>query len=70
MKSPLETVRDFCIIQLELLKERHLKLRREIEDCHLQEEFLLSTLRDLGNSSETEGDIIKKLLNTYRSVHK
>ena len=70
MKTPIETVRDFSIIQLELLKERQMKLRRDIQDCHLQEEFLLSTLRDLGNTSELEGDIITKLLNTYRSVHK
>ncbi len=67
MKSPLESMRHFCIIQMELLKERELKLRKELMDCEIQKEFLTSTLQDLGEFVRIEGDIVESLLNTNRS---
>ena len=41
-------VKNFCIIQLQLLKEQEMKLRKQILDCKMQEEFLKSTLQKLG----------------------
>ena len=32
MRSPIESIKSFCLIQLELLKTREQKLRKEIED--------------------------------------
>ena len=40
MKSPLDMVIYFCTIQLEILKERELHLRKQIEDDRIQREFL------------------------------
>ena len=68
MKSPLESMRHFCIIQMELLKEREYKLRKELLDCEIQREFLTSTLEDLGEFPSLEGDIVTNLLNTTRST--
>ena len=70
MRGPIETIKNFCLIQLELLKTREQKLRKEIEDCHIQREFLSETLKDLGNAVEVETDIIKTLLTTMRSIKK
>ena len=38
---------DFCTIQIEILKEREEKLRREILDCKIQKEFLTEMLQEL-----------------------
>lgn len=70
MKNPIESIKSFCLIQLELLKSREQKLRKEIEGCHIQREFLSETLKDLGNAVEVETDIIKTLLTTTRSIKK
>jgi len=67
MKNPIETVRHFCVIQLELLKTRELKLRHELQDCAIQREFLSQVLEDLGEVNEFEGDIITNLLDTMRN---
>ena len=70
MKNPIESIKSFCLIQLELLKTREQKLRKEIEDCYIQREFLSKTLKDLGNTAEVETDIIKTLLTTMWSIKK
>tara|TARA_Y100000296_G_C5164212_1_gene253628 strand:+ start:520 stop:735 length:216 start_codon:yes stop_codon:yes gene_type:complete len=67
MKNPIETMRHFCVIQLELLKTRELKLRHEMQDCTIQREFLSQVLEDLGEVNEFEGDIITNLLDTMRN---
>jgi|ETNvirnome_2_300_1030623.scaffolds.fasta_scaffold09386_4 hypothetical protein len=67
MKNPIEAVRHFCVIQLELLKTREIKLRHEMQDCAIQREFLSQVLEDLGEINEFEGDIVINLLNTIRS---
>ena len=67
MKNPVEAVRHFCVIQLELLKTRELKLRHELQDCTIQREFLSQVLEDLGEVNEFEGDIITNLLDTMRN---
>ena len=70
MKNSIETIKNFCLIQLELLKTREQKLRKEIEDCHIQREFLSKTLKDLGGPGEIEADIIKNLLTITRNIKK
>ena len=42
-----QVVLNFCLIQLELLKEKEMKLRKEILDCEIQREFLTATLAKL-----------------------
>jgi len=67
VKNPIESMYHFCIIQLELLKARELKLRNEIQDCHIQREFLSQLLGDLGDIDQYEGDIIGNLLDTMKN---
>tara|TARA_Y100000310_G_scaffold340380_1_gene435918 strand:- start:1419 stop:1586 length:168 start_codon:yes stop_codon:yes gene_type:complete len=55
---------------MEILKDREFKLRKEIEDCKIQKEFLSQLLQDLGKSNEIETDIVYNLLNTMRSTKK
>lgn len=38
---------EFCSIQLQVLKEREGKLRKEVLDCKIQREFLLSMIIEL-----------------------
>jgi hypothetical protein len=66
MKNPLESIQHFCMIQLEILKQRELKLRKEIEDCHIQREFLISLLKDIGELNEAPDDLILQMLNTIK----
>tara|TARA_R110002020_G_scaffold95382_5_gene228967 strand:- start:1978 stop:2190 length:213 start_codon:yes stop_codon:yes gene_type:complete len=67
MKNPIESVRHFCTIQLEILKDHEHKLRKEIQHCNVQREFLTKTLRDLGDARELPADIVSDLLSTRRS---
>jgi|TARA_R110001583_G_scaffold49835_3_gene155820 hypothetical protein len=68
MKNPIESTRHFCAIQLEILKTREYRLRKEIQDCQIQREFLSQVLKDLGEVNQFEGDIIGNLLDTIRST--
>jgi hypothetical protein len=70
MKNPIESIRHFCVIQLEILKTREHKLRKDIQDCHIQREFLSQVLQDIGEVDHYEGDIIGNLLDTTRSRKK
>lgn len=45
-----QSVINFCMIQLQLLSDRELKLRKEILDCKIQREFLTKTINDLDSS--------------------
>jgi len=47
MIPPNKKIFEFCNIQLQVLKEREDKLRKEILDCKMQREFLLSTIIEL-----------------------
>ena len=47
MKTKEHTILEFCMIQLELLKERELDLRKQLLDCAIQREFLTKTIESL-----------------------
>jgi len=64
MKKVHESIQHFCIIQLEILKEREVRLRKEIEDCTIQREFLHTILKDLGAKTPEIYNIINNLLDT------
>ena len=66
MKNPIESIRHFCLIQLELLNQRELKLRKEIEDHSIQREFLMSLLNDLEGAADLPSDLMERMLNTHR----
>jgi hypothetical protein len=62
MKDPIESVKNFCVIQLEILNQREERLRKEILDCKIQKEFLTSVLEDLNEKND-----FHSLLNIMRS---
>jgi hypothetical protein len=62
MSDLSESVRGFCMIQLEILKERRHRLRKDFQDCQIQEEFILSVLRDLGQKIDNTDTIISNLI--------
>jgi FtsZ-binding cell division protein ZapB len=62
MKKIHESIQMFCIIQLEILKEREVRLRKEIEDCTIQREFLHTILKDIGAKTPETYNIINNLL--------
>lgn len=64
MKDPINSMRTFCLIQIEIQKDRELKLRKGIEDTKIQREFLRSLLDDLGHTSSEDPKLIVSLLNT------
>ena len=52
MKKLVATVRHFCLIQLEIIKDRKKRLQKELLDCTIQEEFLTETLGALEDEKE------------------
>ena len=51
-RDPVKAITNFCLVQLELVKMQETRLKREIENCHIQKEFLLQVLKDLGKETE------------------
>tara|TARA_Y100000296_G_scaffold19681_1_gene23414 strand:+ start:1203 stop:1385 length:183 start_codon:yes stop_codon:yes gene_type:complete len=49
------------MIQLEVLKDKELKLNKEMKDCKIQKEFLTQFVVDLGDINQLEAEIIKNL---------
>ena len=70
MKNPVESITHFCLIQLEILKTREIRLRRDIQDCALQREFLSQVLKEIGESPPASDDIVSNLIGTIRSPKK
>lgn len=54
MNKQVKTVKDFCMIQLQILQDRKETLRKELLNCKIQEEFLTKTIQDLGGNSEPQ----------------
>lgn len=70
MRNPIDSVTQFCLIQLEILKTRESRLRKELQDCNIQREFLSQTLQDLGRKEPIEKEIVSNLMDTMRSSKK
>ena len=51
IKDPIHVIQTFCMIQLEILRERETKLRKEIMECKIQKEFLESVIENLRQST-------------------
>lgn len=47
MNSNEKKIFDFCSIQIQIIKEKEEKLRKEILDCKIQQEFLKSIISDI-----------------------
>ena len=47
MRGETQKIKDFCLIQLQVIKDREMSLRKEIQNCRLQLEFLEKTLAEL-----------------------
>jgi len=56
VRNQIESVRQFCLIQLQVMKNKKLKLKKEIQDCEIQEEFLTQILLDLEIPQGTKED--------------
>ena len=62
MNDPINSIKTFCLIQIEIQKDRELRLRRGIEDSMIQRECLQSLLRDLGHIDVSDPKLIGSLL--------
>tara|TARA_Y100000310_G_scaffold147809_1_gene147072 strand:+ start:1125 stop:1331 length:207 start_codon:yes stop_codon:yes gene_type:complete len=58
--SRAKLVEQFCLIQLQVLRDREMRLRREIHDCKIQREYLTHFLADL--TQENDHDQLKALI--------
>lgn len=47
MNNQSQKIKQFCLIQLEILKDRKERLRKEILNCKIQEEFLADMVTKL-----------------------
>ena len=47
-----QKVVSFCLVQLQILKQRERRLREELLDCKIQTEFLLETVKDLNKNND------------------
>ena len=50
MKKQLDLMKQFCYIQLQVLKDREVRLRKEIQECQIQKEFVNAMIEDLANA--------------------
>ena len=50
--SKFKLVEQFCLIQLQVLSDREIRLRRELQDCAIQREYLSHFLTEM---NEDEG---------------
>ena len=46
-----QKVKQFCLIQLQILKDREERLRKDLLDCKIQKEFLESLISDLSSDN-------------------
>tara|TARA_B100000575_G_scaffold247673_1_gene213235 strand:- start:3110 stop:3295 length:186 start_codon:yes stop_codon:yes gene_type:complete len=60
VNSLADEIRNFCSIQLQILKDKEERLRREILDCKIQAEYLTTVLASLENEQKDIIDIGKK----------
>ncbi len=52
MKKKLRAIKKFCLIQLQIVADREVKIRKDLQDCLLQKEFLSHMLAELSDEEE------------------
>lgn len=52
MDSVGEKVYQFCNIQIQVLKQREERLRKDLLDCKIQQEFLASLISDIAEEKQ------------------
>ena len=53
MKKELDLIKQFCYIQLQVLKDREVRLRKEIQECQIHKEFVNGIIEDLITAEPT-----------------
>jgi len=48
--SHFKLVEQFCLIQLQVLRDREQRLRKDLHDCSIQREYLSHFLAELGEN--------------------
>jgi hypothetical protein len=51
VKKQLDLMKQFCYIQVQVLKDREMRLRKEIQECQIQKEFVNGMIEDLANAT-------------------
>ena len=52
MKKKVQVIKKFCLIQLQIVTNREAKIRKDLQDCLLQKEFLSQILGELSDEVE------------------
>ena len=45
----VQALKKFCLIQLQIIADREIKIRKDLQDCLLQKEFLSQMLGELSD---------------------
>jgi len=45
----VQAIKKFCLIQLQIVADREVKIRKDLQDCLLQKEFLSQMLGELSD---------------------
>ena len=45
----VQAIKKFCLIQLQIVADREVKIRKDLQDCLLQKEFLSHMLGELSD---------------------
>ncbi len=48
----VQAIKKFCLIQLQIVADREVKIRKDLQDCLLQKEFLSQMLAELSDEEE------------------
>ena len=52
MNKKVQAIKKFCLIQLQIVADRETKIRKDLQDCLLQKEFLSQMLAELSDEEE------------------
>jgi len=60
--SQFKLVEQFCLIQMQVLLDRETRLRKELQDCLIQREYLSHFLVELGDEENFQkGQLVKEI---------
>ena len=52
MRKKVQAIKKFCLIQLQIVTDRETRIRKDLQDCLLQKEFLSQVLGELSDEEE------------------